>query len=860
MTIEILASHLGGILARIQDASVLAENQQNLRLFFDTIGDLVFIVHESGHIIEANRTALTRLGYSPGDLVGKPLSVIYPATTRDEGNRLFTELASGKTRVSPLPLMSSSGEFIPAEVRSTRGTWSGDPALFVLFRDISVQEQMGRELRDMLDLNEKIIASSLLGIIAYRADSERCVMTNQAATTILGIPAEQILFRRFRDIPCWHNTPVLSLAEKVLKTGEKQRLEIRSLSPEGSPLWLDCILIPFTSNAHLHLLCIFDDISNRKFFEDEARNRELILRSIARSARSLLGETGLDDAIRSSLQDLGQAVGVDRVYIFENHRDPGTGTLLTSQRYEWTSDGIEQMILSEALQHTPYSLIPRWEHELSSGRIISGLVEEFERPVRELLADQGIISILIVPILTGNEFWGFIGFDDCHTRRVWTPTDNIVLKAAADIIGGAICRRKMVDALFETKQQLADIIEHLPDATMVISSDGIVTAWNRAMEDLTGVMGEDMIGQGDHRYAIPFYGDRRPILADQALHPDTQQAGSTEQSFIDKILSGETIVTRDGQPRHLSARASVLRDTHDRVIGAVESIRDITWQVEAEQKIHQYTLDLEDKNRDLDLLSRSLIELNQELDQRVVDRTAEVLRLLEIKNDLITQIGHDLKTPLTPIIALLPEVLDQATDPVMREYLTLIHRNAERLRQVVMMVLAYSRLEAASAVMNPSGVQLRDVFDQACLDSGVDIKQKRLTVHNSIPLNMRLMVAETHAQTLAMNLISNAVKYSLPGGYITIKALRDGEQVKICISDTGIGLTSEERSRVFEEFYQADTSRHDRSSCGLGLAIVSRIVTMYGGTITAYSDGKGKGSEFCICLDSGRIVSDDRLS
>lgn len=861
MTMEILASQLGGILARIQDATVLAESQQNLRIFFDTIGDLVFIVQESGQIIDVNHTALTRLGYSSGDLIGEHFSVIHPATTGDDGERIFAEMVSGTMKVCPLPLMSSSGEIIPAETRITRGTWSGQPAIFGISRDISIQEQMGRELRDTLDLNEKIIASSLLGIIAYRADSGRCVMTNQAATTILGIPAENILFRRFSDLPCWEHTPILSRADEVLKTGEKQRLEIRSISPQGRPLWIGCILIPFTSTNHLHLLCIFDDISKRKSYEDEARKRELILRSIARSARSLLSESVLEDAIRSSLQDLGQAVGVDRVYIFENHRDSKTGTLMTSQRYEWACEGVEQMILSEALQATPYSLIPRWEQELSSGMIISGLVEEFESPVREMLEDQGIISILVVPILTGNEFWGFIGFDDCHTRRIWTATDNIVLKVAADIIGGAICRRMMLDALVETKQQLADIIEHLPDATMVISSDGIVTAWNRAMEELTGVMGDDIIGQGEHRYAIPFYGDRRPILADHALLPENTLSGHSGSPFtIDKTLSGETIITRNGKPRHLSARASVLRDHHGKAIGAIESIRDITWQIEAEQKIRQYALDLEDKNRDLDLLSRSLLELNQELDQRVVDRTAEVLRLLEIKNDLITQIGHDLKTPLTPIIALLPEVLDLTTDPVMREYLLIVHRNAERLRQVVMMVLAYSRLEAASTVMNPSGVLLKEVFDQAFLDSSFDIKQKGLLVHNSIPQTLRLLVAETHVQTLAMNLISNAVKYSLPGGCIAVKARYDGKGVQICIRDSGIGMTPEEISRIFEEFYQADTSRHDRNSCGLGLAIVSRIVTMYGGTITAHSDGKGKGSEFCISLDSTRVIDSTQTS
>jgi signal transduction histidine kinase len=723
-------------------------------------------------------------------------------------------------------------------------------------------EALNHEQTTITNLYEQIIASSPHGVLIFQADTGRCLKTNQVAATILGGSIEEIAEFQFRDDIFWRESLLLETAEDVLTSGQQRNLDVCTVSPFGKEIKIGCTLIPFTSFHHLHLLLLFDDISNQKTVETENHKRELILRSIARSARRLLGDFGLEKAIQDSLRDLGEEMKVDRVYIFENHLDPTSGLLLTSQKYEWASPGVEPTITNESLQKIPYIITPPWEEELSSGRIIAGLVENFNYPARELLEDQGIISILVVPIRIGDTFWGFIGFDDCHARRLWTITEKTVLKVAADIIGGAICRRKASDALIETKQQLMDIIEYLPDATMVISKDGVVTAWNRAMEELTGVRARDMLGKGEYQYSAPFYGNIRPMLADYALNPNLPTSEECDLNIvIDNTLSGETTITRENRSQHLSTRACLLRNQNGQVLGAIESIRDITWQIETEKQIRQYTRDLEEKNRDLGILSRSLIELNQDLDHRVAERTNEVVRLLEIKNDLITQIGHDLKTPLTPIIALLPEVLEHITDPETGELLAIIHRNADRLRKVVAMVLAYSRLEAVSAVVNPNGICLNEVFHQAFEDSLGEIRSKKLIVNNLIMADFRIQIAENHAQTIAMNLISNAVKFSLPYGEITAFCEKNEGCIRISVRDTGIGMTDEDCSRAFEEFYQADSSRHDRGSCGLGLAIVSKIVTMYEGTITAASEGVGKGSEiritFPASLHDGESKSQD---
>jgi PAS domain S-box-containing protein len=140
-------------------------------------------------------------------------------------------------------------------------------------------------------------------------------------------------------------------------------------------------------------------------------------------------------------------------------------------------------------------------------------------------------------------------------------------------------RRNMEETLKQSEHRLSDIINNLPDATLVIDPNGRVIAWNNAIEDLTGVKSEDMIGKGNYEYALPFYQKRRPILIDLIFKPDEEIA----KNYSDIIREKREVLiarTTDPQPRGkrslLWAKASPLYDDRGIVVGAIESIRDIT--------------------------------------------------------------------------------------------------------------------------------------------------------------------------------------------------------------------------------------------------------------------------------------------
>jgi len=156
-----------------------------------------------------------------------------------------------------------------------------------------------------------------------------------------------------------------------------------------------------------------------------------------------------------------------------------------------------------------------------------------------------------------------------------------------------ITERKLAEeALKESQQQLARIINFLPYATFVVDMEGKVIAWNRAIEQMTGVKAADILGKGNYEYALPFCGERRPILIDLALQPQPeieQRYAAFERTAMG--IAGETCITAPGGSRvYLYGRASALYDSKGNVVGAIEAIRDITERRRIEEALRDSEL------------------------------------------------------------------------------------------------------------------------------------------------------------------------------------------------------------------------------------------------------------------------------
>jgi PAS domain S-box-containing protein len=173
---------------------------------------------------------------------------------------------------------------------------------------------------------------------------------------------------------------------------------------------------------------------------------------------------------------------------------------------------------------------------------------------------------------------------------------TVELKNANELLQQEIGERKQAEkALIESERRLNEIIEFLPDPTWVIDIDGRVIAWNRAIEQTTGINRKDIIGKGGYVYAVPFYGEPRPTLIDLSLRRDKRW----EKEYLSLkekdglLIAGESFHPAMGNGAYFAASAARLYDSFGNVAGAIESIRDITAEKHLEEEREQLIVELQ---------------------------------------------------------------------------------------------------------------------------------------------------------------------------------------------------------------------------------------------------------------------------
>ena len=273
------------------------------------------------------------------------------------------------------------------------------------------------------------------------------------------------------------------------------------------------------------------------------------------------------------------------------------------------------------------------------------------------------------------------------------------------------------------------------------------------------------------------------------------------------------------------------------------------------------------KNSELEQTTRELNDFTSHLEELVEERTQAlsvtneiVEHLLMQRTDLITRIGHDLKTPLTPLYAFLPYLYQKESDEEKKEILSVLVEDVTVLKKLVERILKLSHITPDSISGTETRSDLYQISVEVLGNHSYMIEQKDITVVNNIRAGTYFRTSHFHAMTMLDNLVSNAILYNKDNGMITLSCEKEGKLQVISVEDTGIGLTKDQTERVFDDFYKADISRHDHNVHGLGLSIVRRIISLYGGTVTAKSPGLGLGSNFQIYLAGEDVRSDATLS
>ena len=397
--------------------------------------------------------------------------------------------------------------------------------------------------------------------------------------------------------------------------------------------------------------------------------------------------------------------------------------------------------------------------------------------------------------------------------------------ANKDLQRQILVRQMAEDALKDSERRLGDIINFLPDATFVINRDGVVIAWNRAIEKMTGINAANILGKGNFEYALPFYGKRRPVLIDLVLKSDINLEKSYESikwqeggtlvgdSFIPEMLGG---------PTYLLGSAAVLYDSEGTIYGAIESIRDITDRKMAEE----------------DLKSAR-------------DRAESAT---EAKSKFLANMSHEIRTPMNAVIGMSDLLLQMDLKLEQRDYLETIRSSGNALLAIINDILDYSKIDGDKLELEILP------FDLAgCIEVSMDLvaakaaeKGLELTYFYEDDVPAKLIGDESRLRQILINLLGNAVKFTEKGEVVLFVGSSPGRDGKVrlhfSVKDTGIGISQENLGKLFQSFTQvcSSTTRY-YGGTGLGLAISRRLVELMGGEISVEST-PGKGSTFCFTI------------
>jgi PAS domain S-box-containing protein len=371
--------------------------------------------------------------------------------------------------------------------------------------------------------------------------------------------------------------------------------------------------------------------------------------------------------------------------------------------------------------------------------------------------------------------------------------------------------------LRESEHRLNDIINFLPDATFVIDSEGRVITWNKAIEEMTGVKAGDILGKNNFEYALPFYGIRRPILIDLVLEPDSEieknnTGGINRQG---SMLITETELRRpDGTIIFLTARALPISEKDGTVIGAIESIRDVT--------------------------DRKITEMALENYSRELTSHAEILQKTNDKLNLMNSITrHDILNQLTLILGYLELMKEQYQDPLLQKYIEADLRAAQTIQKQIMFTKEYQDIGSQS----PKWFNLKSVILSAA--AGLSLSPIQL----SVDCGQFEIYADPLLEKVFFTLLENAIRHGKKVTDIVFSCREQENGLMVIYEDNGEGIPAGHKEDVFHQKYFQHT--------GYGLFLTQTILNITGISIKETGE-PGKGARFEILVPKEAYRVSDR--
>ncbi|GAB4341526.1 MAG: ATP-binding protein [Candidatus Abyssubacteria bacterium] len=453
-------------------------------------------------------------------------------------------------------------------------------------------------------------------------------------------------------------------------------------------------------------------------------------------------------------------------------------------------------------------LLPEMIDKVARCVVSSGtpcLIDDTEAETRfrpEGGGDPRIRSLVAFPLMLEEATVGILVINSAAPKTFTAETER-VLHIIAGQIAIAVQNARLYAEIRKTKEYLENLVERAGDAIFTLDRSHLIVSWNHGAEVI-------FKREKPKAVAASFYDFVPEHLADglRSQVCDVLTSGS--------IATIETDALReDGTSTQIALTLSPIRSADGEIVGVSGIAKDMTERKRVEE---------------------------------------ELRRLNEAKSSFVSTVSHELRTPLTSIKSLTEILLlekDSLSDTIREKYLNIINDECDRLSGLITSLLDLQKMGAAKMKLRMEQLKLaeivkqaNDLFESVALPNRIDLDTEIL-----VPDDMTTVTGDRkRLMQVLSNLLSNAIKYTNAGGHIRIAVTREGDKVRLTVSDDGIGISAEDKEKVFEKFYRVDNEiTRAKGGTGLGLAITKELVSLHGGDIWVESE-EGRGSSFHIVL------------